>query len=80
MDKHAAAIQGLQEIGYAYTEEEVLATKLPNRPGELAKLAQTLGDAGINIDYAYYGAEPRSARVLVILSVSDLEQGKKLVK
>jgi hypothetical protein len=79
-DKGAAAKRTLQEIGYSYTEEEVLATKLQNRPGTLAAVAQKLGDAGANIDYAYYGAEPGSTQVLVILSVSDLEQAKKVVK
>lgn len=80
VDKHAAAIKALQESGYGYTEEEVLATRLPNRAGTLATLAKTLGDAGVNIDYAYYGAEPSSRQVLVILSVSDLARAKKLLK
>lgn len=79
-DRVAAAKRGLDEIGYPYTEEEVLATTLPNRPGTLAVVARKLGDAGVNIDYAYYGAEPGSRQVLLILSVADLAQGKKLVR
>ena len=79
-DKVAVAKRVLDEIGYTYTEEQVLATKLPNRPGTLAAVAQKLGDAGVNIDYAYYGAEPGSTQVLVILSVSDVERGKTLLK
>jgi hypothetical protein len=80
VDKLAAAKKALSAIGYAYTEEQVLATKLPNRPGTLAAVAQKLGDAGVNIDYAYYGAEVGSAQVLLLLAVSDFETGKKVVR
>ena len=73
VDNVAVAKKVLQAIGYAYTEEQVLGTKLPNRPGTLATLAKRLGDAGVNIDYAYLGAESRSLQQLVVLSVSDLD-------
>jgi len=72
VDNVPAAKKALQGVGYAYTEEQVLVTKLANRPGTLARIAKRLGDAGANIDYAYLGAEPRSLQQLVVLSVSDL--------
>lgn len=80
VDKLPAAKKVLDAIGYAYTEEQVLTTKLLNRPGTLAAVAKKLGDAGINIDYAYYGAEPGSAQVLLVLTVSDFERATKLVR
>ena len=80
VDKPAVAKKVLQTIGYACTEEQVLGTKLPNRPGTLATVAKRLGEAGMNIDYAYSGVEPGSAQQLVVLSVSDLDRAKKLVK
>jgi hypothetical protein len=43
-------------------------------------VAKRLGDAGVNIDYAYVGAEPGSTQLLLVLSVSDIERGKKLVR
>ncbi|MBI2403567.1 MAG: ACT domain-containing protein [Gemmatimonadetes bacterium] len=80
VDKLPAAKKALGAIGYAYTEEQVLATKLPNRPGTLAAVAQKLGDAGVNIEYAYYGAEVGSAQVLLLLAVSDFATGGKVVR
>ncbi|MGH7631088.1 MAG: ACT domain-containing protein [Gemmatimonadales bacterium] len=80
VDNVAVAKKALQAIGYAYTEEQVLATKLPNRPGTLATIAKRLGDAGVNIDYAYLGAESRSLQQLVVLSVSDPDRAKRLLK
>ena len=43
-----------------YTETDVVKVKLANRPGELARAAEKLGDAAININYLYCGAEPSS--------------------
>jgi hypothetical protein len=80
VDKLAVAKNSLQAIGYAYTEERVLTTELQNRPGTLATVAKELGDAGVNIDYAYLGAEAGSSQLLLVLSVSDLERGEQLVR
>lgn len=80
VDKLAVAKSSLQAIGYAYTEERVLTTELQNRPGTLATVAKELGDAGVNIDYAYLGAEAGSSQLLLVLSVSDLERGEQLVR
>ncbi len=80
VDNVPAAKKALQGVGYAYTEEQVLVTKLANRPGTLARIAKRLGDAGANIDYAYLGAEPRSLQQLVVLSVSDFDRAKQLIK
>jgi hypothetical protein len=80
VDNVPAAKKALQGVGYAYTEEQVLLTKLANRAGTLARIAKRLGDAGVNIDYAYLGAEPRSSQQLVVLSASDFDRAKRLIK
>ena len=80
VDRLPAAKTTLQAIGYTYSEEEVLGARLPNRPGTLAKVAKTLGEAGININYAYSGVETGSPHSLVVLSVSDFGKARKLVK
>jgi hypothetical protein len=38
-----------------FTDAEVAQVKLPRWPGELARAASRLGDANININYAYCG-------------------------
>ncbi len=79
VDKLAGAKKALNTIGYAYTEEQVLGAKVTNRPGTLAQVARRLGEAGVNIEYAYVGAQPGSRQLLIVLSLSDFDRGKKLV-
>jgi len=44
---------------------------LPDEPGNLAEVAQALGDAGINIDYAYSLTSTKAGEAAFILAVID---------
>ncbi len=55
-----------------YTEKEVAQVELPHRPGELARVASELGEANININYAYCGLEPSTNMPLLIFGVADV--------
>ena len=55
-----------------YTEKEVVQLELPHRPGELARVASQLGEANININYAYCGLEPSKNMPLLIFGVADV--------
>ncbi len=55
----------------SYKEAEVVQVKLPHRPGELARAAARLGDANININYAYSGVEPGTNAPLLIFGVAE---------
>jgi hypothetical protein len=72
VDKPSAAGAILDSEGISYTESEVAQVKLPHAPGELARAASRLGDANINIHYAYCGVEPTSNAPLVIFGVSEV--------
>jgi hypothetical protein len=81
VDKPSAAVKALDSGGYQYSQADVLTTTVANRPGTLAKVAKALGDGGVNINYAYLGAEGEGQRhLLLVLSVSDVEKGQSLVK
>ncbi len=54
-----------------YTEAEVARIKLSHRPGELARAASRLGEANININYAYCGVEPGTNAPLLIFGVTE---------
>ena len=54
-----------------YTEVEVAQVKLPHRPGELARAASRLGEANININYAYGGIEPSTNTPFVVFGVAE---------
>ncbi len=55
-----------------YTEAEVAQIRLPHRPGELARAASQLGEAEININYAYCEIEPGRNEPLLIFGVADV--------
>lgn len=55
-----------------YTEAEVAQVKLPHRPGELARAASRLGEANININYAYGGLEAGTNAPLIIFGVAEV--------
>ncbi len=81
VDKPAAAVKALDAIGYQYSQADVLTATVANRPGTLAKVARALGEGGVNINYAYLGAEGEGQRhLLLVLSVSDPAKGNVLVK
>jgi len=63
----------LESQGLACTESEVAQVKLPNRPGELGRAASRLGEANININYAYSGADPSANSSFVIFGVGITE-------
>src|SRR5690348_18096307 len=61
----ATAKQVLDSERLSHTETEVAQIKLRNRPGELANAASKLGEANININYAYSGLDPDNSPLLV---------------
>lgn len=71
IDDSSAAKSVLDAEGLVCAETEVVQVKLPHRPGELARIASRLGDARININYAYCGFEPTTNAPLVFIGVSD---------
>lgn len=62
-----------------YTEAQVAQTKLVHRPGEIARAASRLGEANINIDYAYVGIEPGTNTPLFICGVRDASQAAQIL-
>ena len=72
VDKPEAAKKVLDSERLTYTETAVAQVKLPHRPGELARAASRLGEANINIKYAYCGLEPSSNAPLVIFGVAGV--------
>ena len=76
---HSKAKQVLLGLGMRVTEEEVLRVTLGGKPGLLENLTTRLGDAHINVEYAY-AAAPRGKKALdVVLSVSDLAGACKIL-
>ncbi len=62
----------LQELGVRITEEEVLRLTLSDKPGVLGEVGTRLGQAGINLEYAYATVTKGGKKADVVLGVSDL--------
>ena len=71
VDNVAAAKTVLDAERLTYTENDVAQVALPNRAGELARVAGRLGEANINIDHAYGGVEPNTNTPLLFFGVAE---------
>ncbi len=72
VDNPATARSVIESEHLACKEADVATVKLPHRPGELARAASRLGEANININYAYVGVEPATNTPLLVFGVADV--------
>lgn len=79
VDNPTAAKSILVTQKLKFTEAEVAQIRLPHRPGELARAASQLGEAEININYAYCGIEPDRNEPLLIFGVADVGRAVKIL-
>ncbi len=70
----------LDSLQIKYSEEEVLAIRLKERPGALGRVTRKLAQQGIDIAYVYGSIEKGSERALVILGVPDLKRASQILK
>jgi hypothetical protein len=70
------ALMLLGEAGVLALESDVLTIETANQPGILAKIAERLADAKINIEYTYLAAGRDAERGLIILRPSDVDQAR----
>ncbi|MEJ2006565.1 MAG: hypothetical protein P8Z30_00155 [Acidobacteriota bacterium] len=68
------------DLGLKYSEEEVVAAHLSDRPGALGKLTRKLADMDVDVKYAYGSISRGSKRALIILAVSDPEAAARVIK
>jgi len=80
VDKPGEAIHRLEEKGLLVVENDVLAIRLENKPGALAKIARSLADNDINIEYAYCTGTPAQSEGLMVLRTSRPEEALDLLK
>ena len=73
----ALAKRILEERGTLVVSTDVLMIDGDNKPGSLAEIANRLGAAKINIEYAYSATHPTAQKGLLILRVSDPKKALK---
>ena len=79
VDDPTTAESVLDKEKLEYTQEKVAHINLPHRPGELARAASKLGEANININYAYCGVDAETNEPLLIFGVSDAGRAAKIL-
>jgi hypothetical protein len=80
VDNPTAAKTVLVSEALTHVEAEIVHAKLRHRPGELARVASLLGEANININYAYCGLEAGTNDPVVFFGVSDVERAAPILE
>lgn len=80
VDDPTAARPALARLNIPFTETDVLAVVLPNRPGAAADLCDRLAAAHMNISYMYCTAGAAGGKTTVVLKVPDIKKAMKVVE
>ena len=74
------ALMLLGEAGVLALETEVLTIETASEPGVLAKIAERLAEANLNIEYAYLAGGRMAEKGLIILRLSDVEKARRVLQ
>ena len=66
--------------GVLALETDVLTIETANQPGILAKIAEFLASAEVNIEYTYLAAGREAEKGLIILRPSDVEKARRALE
>lgn len=68
------ARQVLRDNGFTVEKTRVVAIEVPDKPGGLAKILDTIKDEGINVEYMYAFVQKSGQNAIVIFRFDDLEK------
>jgi hypothetical protein len=77
VDRPVVARKVFHAHGWETTDDDVLEVAVADRPGALGQVADRLGKAGINIQYAYLGTAGGDGKANLYLAVADLAAAAK---
>lgn len=70
----------LEAAGFRAIETEVLLVELDHDAGALGRVASTLAERGVNIDYLYASAHPGEQRALLVLRTHQLDEAESALR
>ena len=79
VDNSTKALLLLEEQELYVMERDVIVLELLNKPGELARLCQSLAEADINISYAYCTARPDQHSGWLVMKVDNPERALEIL-
>lgn len=68
------ARQVLRDNGFTVEKTRVIAIEVPDKPGGLAKILDTIKDEGINVEYMYAFVQKSGQNAIVIFRFDELEK------
>jgi hypothetical protein len=68
-DNTAKTIKILENMGAEVKTDDVILVEMPNKPGQIHRIAKKIADAGIDIKYVY--GSPSRGRMTVVFKTED---------
>jgi hypothetical protein len=68
------ACKALKENGFTVEKTKVVAIEVPDKPGGLSSILNTIKDEGINVEYMYAFVEKSGENAIVIFRFDELER------
>jgi hypothetical protein len=78
-DDEATTHSSLRRTGISFEEREVLNVSLPDRPGELGKMARKLARAMVNVDSIYILSKENGMTEMA-LTVDNIKKAKEALR
>ena len=72
------AMDVLSKGGYVFDIMPVIALRIKNMPGTLAKMAEKFGEEGINVNYVYGSGLPDEKESLFVFSPEDIDAAARI--
>jgi hypothetical protein len=72
------AVEALKAAGYVASVNAVLAVKLEDSPGSLAKVVRVLADEGVSVEYLYAFITRNAGDAYVVLRIEDEASAVKI--
>lgn len=74
------AKQVLKDNGFTVEKTKVVAIEVPDRPGGLATILDTIKDEGINVEYMYAFVQKSGQNAIVIFRFDEFEKAVEILR
>jgi len=74
------ALLALRERGFTVEKTKVIAIEVPDRPGGLSGILDTIKEAGINVEYMYAFVEKSGENAIVIFRFDESERSVDVLR
>jgi hypothetical protein len=79
-DNNPKAIELLTKSKMSFRKGDVLGVLMEDKPGTMGLIATLLGNASVNIEYAYAFVTKIEEKAILILKVSDIKKSVDVLK